>query len=72
MSVLRATMQKDKEEGLVPIAVIVPALLNEESHKVKLADIAALAKEEQLWLHVDLRTEGCYAFLERFKYLTKL
>lgn len=65
-------MEKDKAEGLVPMAIIVPALLDEQTHKARLDELEVLVHEEMLWLHVDLRTEGCFAFLNRFKYLTKL
>ena len=69
---LRALIENDKAEGLVPIAVIAPALLNERAHKEKLAELAAIAEEQQLWLHIDLRTDGCFAFLNRYKFLTRL
>ena len=65
-------MEKDRAEGLIPIAVIIPALLNEQTHKARLEEMVSISQEEQLWLHVDLRTEGCYAFLNRYKYLTRL
>ena len=47
-------------------------MLNESAHKERLSELVSLVEEQQLWLHVDLRTDGCFAFLNRYKFLTRI
>ena len=72
VSELRSLIEKDKAEGLIPIVVIAPTLLNENTHKSRIAEMAAIAEEQQMWLHIDLSTDGCFAFLNRYKFLTRI
>ena len=39
MTALTAIMEKDKAEGLVPMAIIVPALLDAQTHKERLDEL---------------------------------
>jgi aromatic-L-amino-acid decarboxylase len=56
VSALAQRIQRDREEGAAPFAVVATAGTTATGAIDSLADIAALCREEKIWLHVD----ACY------------
>lgn len=63
MDALRNEIRKDRSDGLLPFAVVATLGTTATTSVDPIGEIAALAREEKLWLHVDAAYAGPAAML---------
>jgi aromatic-L-amino-acid/L-tryptophan decarboxylase len=64
VSALEQRIRRDREQGAAPFAVVATAGTTATGALDPLADIAALCREEEIWLHVDACYGGAAMLLE--------
>lgn len=64
-------IEKEKQKGNIPIAVIGTAGTTDFGSFDPLETIGRIAKEHKMWFHVDGAYGGCYIFTETHKHLLK-
>jgi len=61
---------EDKANSLHPLFVLYDWNYNDKTRYLsETAEIGELCKSDQIWFHVNLGHNGCFAFLEEYKYL---
>src|SRR5437868_2540018 len=70
-SLLRKTVEHDRESGFKPLAVIATVGTTSTASVDPVAEIAQLCREEKMWLHIDGAYGGGFAVMPEYEWIAE-